>query len=114
MNVTQRVEAILRASEDARNSDTDLIVIYMQKSGMNLTEDQIAKFKRMPSTETIRRIRQKLQEQGKYPASDAVNERRYSKFKEMRGSAGIATPKETEQVLEDGTIVLPNGDRVLP
>lgn len=113
-SITQRVENILKASKLARNSDKELLVIYMQKSGMDLDQRQIAIFRDMPSSETIRRIRQKLQENGKYSADPEVEEARYKKYKEMRGSIGIATPRETERVLEDGTIVLPNGDRVLP
>lgn len=113
-SITQRVENILRASEKARNSDKELLVIYFQKSGMNLSEQQIDVFRKMPSTETIRRVRQSLQEQGKYPASETVNEKRYSKFREMRGSVGVASTQQTERILEDGTIILPNGDKVLP
>lgn len=47
--------------------------------------------------ETIRRMRQKLQEQGKYPASKKVNEKRYEKFTQMQGygSATVETVNET-------------------
>lgn len=86
MRISERVENILRASKEARNSDRELIIIYMQKFGMELTPAQIEKFRDMPSTETIRRIRQKIQEQGKYPADEDVNEARYKKFKETRSS----------------------------
>ena len=84
MKISERVENILKVSHAARNSDKDLIVIYMQKSGMELTPKQIKVFKEMPSTETIRRVRQQLQEQGKYEADEEVNEMRYKKFKSVR------------------------------
>ena len=84
MRIKEQVESILKYDPASRNSDKRLLVVYMQKAGMNLTPEQIEKFKDLPSTETIRRIRQKLQEQGKYPAKEEINEARYEKFKEYR------------------------------
>jgi hypothetical protein len=84
MKIKEQVESILKYDPASRNSDKRLLVIYMQKAGMNLTPEQIEKFKDLPSTETIRRIRQKLQEQGKYPAKEEINEARYEKFKAYR------------------------------
>lgn len=97
MNVTQRVEAILKAVPATRDSDTELLIIYMQKAGMELSDRQIAKFKQLPSMETIRRIRQKLQEQGKYPASKAVDKARFEKYRKVRGS--IPQNPEVENLL---------------
>lgn len=114
MTITERVSNILKYSRDARNSDDELQIIYMQKSGMDLTSRQIRLFKDLPSMETIRRIRQKLQEQGKYPADHEVNEARYAKHKAVRESARDVEPQRLERILEDGTIILPNGSRVLP
>ena len=100
MTITQRVENILKVSHQARNSDTELLIIYMQKAGMELTPRQVEVFKKLPSMETIRRIRQKLQEQGKYRADQSVETARYNKFKVMRGSAGVTTAQEAERILE--------------
>lgn len=94
MNITQRVENILRVSRDARNSDTELLIIYMQKSGMELTDRQIAKFRDLPSMETIRRVRQKIQEHGKYPADDSVNEARFRKFKQVKQNITYDDPEK--------------------
>jgi hypothetical protein len=84
MKISERVENILRASHAARNSDTELLIIYMQKSGLELTPKQIEKFKDLPSMETITRVRRQLQEQGKYEADEVVKEARYEKFKQAR------------------------------
>ena len=84
MKINERVENILKASVDARNSDNELLIIYMQKSGMELTPKQIQIFKDLPSMETITRVRRQLQEQGKYEASEQVNEARYEKMKEYQ------------------------------
>ena len=51
---------------------------------MELSDRQIAKFKTLPSMETIRRIRQDLQQKGKYPASKAVEDERFNKFNNWR------------------------------
>lgn len=108
MTIKQRVENILRASRMARNSDTELQIIYMQKSGMNLSQEQQQKFRELPSMETIRRIRQKLQEEGKYPADAEVEEARYQKFKEVKQN--IQTD-DVEKLLESqGYRILPYGE----
>ena len=106
MTIKQRVENILRASRQARNSDIELQIIYMQKSGMELTEKQIQTLKSLPAMETIRRIRQKLQEDGEYPPAEAVNEARYNKYKYVRSN--IKSSNSPEKYLES------NGYRVLP
>ena len=90
MTITQQVRNILSASREARNDDKVLQVIYMQKCGMNLSDEQIATFKRMPQLWTVRRIRQHLQEKGEYPADEIVNEKRYETFKNVRQNVSFA------------------------
>lgn len=94
MKISQQVENILRALPATRSSDKELEIVYMQKFGMNLSPDQIKKFRDMPSMETIRRSRQALQMQGKYPATPEVEKARYNKFIEMKQSAGFESPEE--------------------
>jgi hypothetical protein len=109
MTTTQRIEAILEHSRQARNSDIELWLIYAQKSGMNLTQHQIEVLRGMPTFETIRRTRQKIQEQGKYPADELVREERYTKFKKMKGTIGIKDA-DPEKILEaQGYTILPYG-----
>ena len=84
VRIKDRVENILKVSRAARNSDKDLLVIYMQKSGMELTPKQIEIFKRMPSMETIRRVRQSLQEKGQYLASEEVETARFNLYQKMK------------------------------
>lgn len=83
MKILEQVESILRYVPRARNSDRELFIIYMQKSGMSLTPAQERKFRDMPSLETVRRSRQLLQERGLYPADKAVDEQRHEKFRQM-------------------------------
>lgn len=84
MKVTEQVENILRASKLARNSDKELFIIFMQKFGLDLDARQVERFRDMPSFETLRRIRQKLQEQGKYPASPMIGKERQYKGLRMQ------------------------------
>lgn len=113
MNIAERVRNIMQAVPATRSSDKELLIVYMQKAGMDLTPSQIALFKELPSMETIRRIRQKLQEDGKYPASKEVENKRFEKYKQTKGAIGVTTAQEAEELL-DGTLVLPDGTKVLP
>lgn len=80
--VKDKVESILKFDHASRNSDTRLLIVYMQKSGMELTPKQIEILKDMPTMESITRARRNLQEQGKYEADESVQEARYEKMKE--------------------------------
>lgn len=84
MTVSQRVKNILGASRAARNSDIELWLIYAQKSGMDLSDKQIATLKKMPTFETIRRCRQKWQELGQFKADPKIEQARFEKFKQVR------------------------------
>ena len=110
MTTAQRVENILKASKDARNSDKDMLIIYMQKSGMNLSQEQVKKFKELPAFETLTRIRRKLQEEGKYPASSEVDTIRFEKYKSVKSNIKGASISQTEIVLNDGRRVMPWGE----
>ena len=82
IKASKLVEHILSQSREARNSDKVLIIKVMAFYGIYLDEAQQARFKKMPSTETFRRIRQKIQESGKYPADQEVGkERRYKGYR---------------------------------
>lgn len=101
MTTTQRVKAILEYSTAARNSDTALQIIYMQKAGMKLSPEQIETFRKLPSMETIRRIRQKLQESGKYTASPNIASQRRAKGEAIQQAIPTLSPEGTEYHLTD-------------
>lgn len=89
MNTKQRVESILAHSQIARNSDTELQIIFLQKLGMNLSEHQKEVFRKAPAMETIRRIRQALQMEGRYKADKEVEDNRYEKFVAQKYNMGL-------------------------
>ena len=82
MRISYIVENTLERYPETRSSDQLLLLAVWSRLGFALSESQRQKFLNMPSSETIRRIRQKIQEQGKYPASENV--RKHRKFKSMQ------------------------------
>ncbi len=108
LKISERVENIMRVSVASRNSDKELIILYMQKSGMDLSERQLKIFRDMPAFETITRIRRQLQEEGKYTASPEVEEARYKKY--IATKQGI-NHEDPEKLLEaQGYTLLPFGE----
>jgi hypothetical protein len=103
----------MEAVPATRSSDKELLIVYMQKAGMDLTPSQIAIYRELPSMETIRRIRQKIQENGELLATPEVEKARFEKYKKTKGSIGVTNAVEAEELL-DGTLVLPDGTKVLP
>lgn len=84
MTTAEKVELILKHDPASRNSDKRLTIVFMQKAGMNLSPEQIKMFYSLPSLETLRRTRQQLQMEDKYPANEAINEKRYAKYQKMK------------------------------
>lgn len=113
MNITERVKNIMQAVPATRSSDKELLIVYMQKAGMDLTPSQIAMYRELPSMESIRRIRQKIQENGELLATPEVEKARFEKYKKTKGAIGATNAVEAEELL-DGTLVLPDGTKVLP
>ena len=99
LTTTQRIRNILAMLPDTRNSDTELQIVFMQKSGMNLSEQQIALFKRMPKLETIRRVRQKIQESGEYEADPKIKKERAHKAMVMQQTTPTFNEQQIEQTL---------------
>lgn len=100
MRVTQLVERVLRDQPETRSSDKKLILAVWEEQGLYLSESQKARFMSLPSTETIRRIRQKEQELGKFKADRVVKDFRYWKSLTMQQNTPSAMPKTIENVIE--------------
>ena len=98
--VTNTVRAILSRSKIARNSDRHLLIEFMQISGMELTEKQQEVFLHLPSLESVRRVRQKLQENGNYPADEKIARERDYKSMRMQQMTPNASPESIEKVID--------------
>lgn len=77
-NVTSLVEAVLRDQERPRANDKLLQLLVWKRQGLILAQEQEKLFlsEQIADPETIRRTRQKLNEQGRYLPSKEVQEAR--------------------------------------
>lgn len=107
MTTTQQIETVLRERVQTRSDDKMLILAVWEELGLKLTKEQIEVFYDLPSTETIRRVRQKLQEQGKYLATKEVQQFREVKSQEVQQTVFTASPQGVQNVLEQRTKVDP-------
>lgn len=82
-NIKRDVESVLQVSHDARNSDRALILQVWAECGLVLDEKQREIWRNLPSSESIRRTRQKFQECGEYLADKEVQEGREVERKNM-------------------------------
>lgn len=104
MKVTPIVERTLEKYEKARSSDKLLLLYIWHQLGLEFTPEQREKFMDMPSAETIRRIRQKLQENGKYPANGHVRKDRHIRSMVVQQNAPAAKPERIETILQQKLI----------
>lgn len=110
MTVTDQVKGLLRFSKEARNSDKELYILYLRRAGMRLSEEQEQMIRELPSFETIRRVRQKIQETELQPDNE-VARTRADKSQQMKYATA---PERVEQILSDGSRhTLPAGYRIL-
>lgn len=80
------VEEVLKYSQLARNCDKELIIRVWDRCGLILSPEQRAIWFKTPSTESIRRTRQKIQSEGKYLADKQIREAREENRKNMEAS----------------------------
>lgn len=106
-NLTPMVKTILQNSQACRNSDRELFIEVMRKMGFNLTDAQEDKFRGI-NFESIRRTRQKIQEQGLYPADPEIAKSRRIKSMEMEQNMPTAKPERVEQLVQ--RVPLPWGE----
>lgn len=100
MKLNNTIEHVLTNYPEARDSDRYLILKVWEAYGLYLSEDQKDRFIACPSTESIRRTRQRLQERGKYKASDRVSRHRRIKSYVMQQNAPKASPERLGELVE--------------
>ena len=89
MKIIDRVENFLKANTIYRNSDKRLLLDYWEKQGLVLTDEQRQVFyDRCTTAETITRARRALKD--KYPATKAVDDARFEKFKSFKNEKAIS------------------------
>lgn len=70
------IKSVLRDNIEARGNDIELIVSVWEKQGLKLTPEQRHYMKKCLSTETITRVRRKIQEYGLYRPSVEIQHQR--------------------------------------
>lgn len=103
---TRLIESILRDNPRARDSDRELNIQVMQRMGVNLTLAQIDKLREI-NFESIRRTRQKLQEQGKYPPSERVAKQRRLKSMILQQNTPTSKPERIERLIDEQPHAVP-------
>ena len=92
-NKKDLVGKVLRDVPDTRDSDRLLILEVWEREGLILNPIQREQFMQVSSTETIRRVRQKYQEEGLYPAQDKIKKERDYRSWEMQQVMPSVKPK---------------------
>lgn len=83
ISIKQIVEEILMTDERSRNSDTWLIIETLRSLGFKVFIDY-SQLKKMPSFETITRIRRKLNQENLYLPTFEVSKLREKRQEEYR------------------------------
>ncbi len=84
LNAENLIKGILKDYPDTRSDDKELILRAWEAQGLVLSPEQEETFKKCISTETIRRTRQKIQEEGQYRPEDKVFQKRQKLEQETR------------------------------
>ena len=88
MRILKRVEQLLQKQE-YRDSDKKLLLAFWHTQGLHLTDEQRKVFMGKCSTaESITRARRALRED--YPASDKIEEERFTKFKDYKNNKAVS------------------------
>lgn len=81
-----RIISLCKINNEFANNDLKLIAEIWKQEGWDSSQDLYWNLRRVSRPETIRRTRQKLQEEGRIRPSEATIERRYNNFKKIYGS----------------------------
>lgn len=106
MRLTPIIEDILRNNPKARDSDSELNIQVLLRMGVYLSDSQIDKLREI-NFESIRRTRQKLQQQGKYLPSERVARQRRLKSMIIQQNAPTAKPERVEYLINDQPEAIP-------
>lgn len=101
MKVTGYVKRALEDNPRARSSDKILLLQVWHSLGLDLTPAQTNRFLEIPTPETIRRIRQKLQEGGLYQADEKIKKARNLKGLEIQQNNPVVSAERLETLLQE-------------
>lgn len=101
LTTAKRVLYLLHHYPETRSSDKVLILRFLEKLGIDLTEDQVEVLMSV-NLESITRARRKIQEDGRYPATPEVQAERQQKAGDVRQIAPRADVEQLTNTIERG------------
>lgn len=99
MKTSDIIKSVLTSDRQARNSDRRLLLKVWERQGLVLSEYQKAQFMSVASAESIRRTRQKLQEDGLYPADQMIGATRRFKGAQVQQNIPVTEPDDIENLI---------------
>lgn len=109
MLVSEIVEKTLSEKPETRSSDKRLFLEIGEHYGFILTIIQRQAFFDMPSFETMRRIRQKIQEQGRHlPTKEVMGHRRFKRW-QVQQQIPKTNPNRIDNLLNTKPVDDPQG-----
>ena len=112
-NIALTVKETLKNNFQSRNSDRILLLEVWESYGLFLTPQQRIAFMDVPSAETIRRIRQKIQEEGKYPPTESIRKHRKFKSLQIQQSIPNTKPENVDKLINNRLFDIPVKRRFL-
>lgn len=97
--ISKITESVLRDDEKSRNSDKRLQFLVLERMGFRFTREQMQIWGSV-SLESIRRTRQKLQENGQYVASDNIKSERNYRAAQVQQTVKTTKPKDIGDLVE--------------
>lgn len=99
MKTSDIIKNVLGIDRQSRNSDKHLLLRVWERQGLHLTEYQTAKFMEASSPESIRRTRQKLQQDGLYPADQVISSHRKFKGAQVQQNIPVTDAEDVESLI---------------
>jgi hypothetical protein len=89
-DIKEEILCLYKLDKTVVEDDKRLMANIWHRYGWDQSQDLLTNLKKMPSSETIRRTRQKLHQDGLIEYSEGVEERRYEASKEVTEELGTS------------------------
>lgn len=89
-DIKEEILYLYKLDKTVVEDDKRLMANIWHRYGWDQSQDLLTNLKKMPSSETIRRTRQKLHQDGLIEYSESVEERRYEASKEVTEELGTS------------------------
>lgn len=104
-DIKEEILCLYKLDKTVVEDDKRLMANIWHRYGWDQSQDLLTNLKKMPSSETIRRTRQKLHQDGLIEYSEGVEERRYEAYKEVKDELGTPIPFFEEDPLDKMPVI---------